>query len=265
MRMRRVGIVGAGTAGLAAAALLARDGAVVEGLERAPSPGPGGAGPLPQPTGMAVLARLGVLEEVRGGAARIERVVGTTVGGRRFMDLAYARGEHGLGVARGALFAAPRGAAEGAGAALLPGAEVVARRGDVLIDAGGASYGPYDLIVGADGARSTMRRFLGVRARIHEHRWGALWGVFADPGGAFAGALDQYFDGARRMAGFLPTGRGAVSMFWSVRVDRIPAVRGAGIEAFRADLRALAPAAEALELRSMDELLSASYRQVSLP
>ena len=68
-------------------------------------------------------------------------------------------------------------------------------------------YGPYDLIVGADGARSTMRRFLPLQARIHEHRWGALWGVFPDPSNAFHGVLDQYFDGARRMAGFLPDRR----------------------------------------------------------
>src|SRR5262245_42571068 len=118
--MRHVGIVGAGTAGLAAAALLARAGDSVEVLERAPSPGPIGAGLLLQPTGIGVLARLGVLEEVRAGAARIERVVGTTIGGHRFMDLAYA-GEHGLGVHRGALFTALLGAAERAGARVLPG------------------------------------------------------------------------------------------------------------------------------------------------
>ncbi len=137
---------------------------------------------------------------------------------------------------RGALFEALRDAAVEAGAVLRPGAEVVDYRDGVLTDAGGASYGPYDLVVGADGARSTMRRFLDVRARIHEHRWGALWGVFDDPDRVFDGVLDQYFDGASRMAGFLPTGSGAVSLFWSLRLDRIPAVRAAGVDAFRREL-----------------------------
>ncbi|MDA0163985.1 FAD-dependent monooxygenase [Solirubrobacter ginsenosidimutans] len=268
--MSAIGIVGAGTAGLAAAALYARAGHDVQVLERAPNPGPVGAGLLLQPTGIGVLRRLGVLDEVAAGAARVSEVVGTTVGGRRFMDLAYAGlGEevHGLGVHRGALFTALRGAAARAGAALLPGVEIVRRQDRTLIDAGGARYGPYDRIVGADGARSAMRRFLPVRARIHDHRWGALWGIFPDAAGSFDGRLDQYFDGASRMVGFLPTGAGAVSIFWSVRLDRIDAVRTAGVGAFRADLLSLAPVAEPVlgGLTSMEQLMPASYRQVSLP
>jgi 2-polyprenyl-6-methoxyphenol hydroxylase-like FAD-dependent oxidoreductase len=268
--LRQIGVVGAGTAGLAAAALLAKAGHDVQVLERAPDPGPVGAGLLLQPTGISVLDRLGVLDEVTAGAARISEVVGTTVGGRRFMDLAYAglgEGVHGLGVHRGALFTALRGAAERAGAVLLPGVEIVHRRDRTLIDAGGARHGPYAWIVGADGARSTMRRLLPFRARIHEHRWGALWGVFPDGTGAFDGRLDQYFDGARRMVGFLPTGSNAVSVFWSVRLDRIEAVRAAGVDAFRSELLSLAPGAEPIMagLQSMDQLMPASYRQVSLP
>ena len=79
--------------------------------------------------------------------------------------------------------------------------------------------------------------------------------------------LDQYFDGARRMAGFLPTGGDAVSLFWSVRLDRIEAARAAGLAAFRDDLLSLAPVAEPLMagLRSFDQLLPAAYRQISLP
>jgi 2-polyprenyl-6-methoxyphenol hydroxylase-like FAD-dependent oxidoreductase len=146
---------------------------------------------------------------------------------------------------------------------LRAGVEVTGRSGDVLLDAAGGAHGPYELIVGADGARSTLRRCLGVRARIVEHPWGALWGIFPDPGGVFT-ALDQYFDGAGRMAGFLPTGAGGVSLFWSVRLDRLDAVRAAGVEALRADLFDLVPHASFLALESMEQLLPASYRTVTL-
>ena len=68
------------------------------------------------------------------------------------------------------------------------------------------------------------------------------------------------------MVGFLPTGASAVSVFWSVRLDRIDAVRAAGVRAFRDDLLSLAPMAERViaGLSSMDQLLPASYRTVSL-
>ena len=88
-----------------------------------------------------------------------------------------------------------------------------------------------------------MRRFLRC-APASTSTAGARCGASSRTRRTFDGCLDQYFDGARRMAGFLPTGAGAVSLFWSVRMDRIEAVRAAGIDAFREDLLSLAPVAE---------------------
>ena len=76
LRAMNVGVVGCGTGGPAAAVLLARQGHRVEVFEQEPSPGPVGAGLLLQPTGMAVLERLGVLERVRACADPVRRIHG---------------------------------------------------------------------------------------------------------------------------------------------------------------------------------------------
>src|SRR5689334_16985557 len=105
----RIAVVGCGTAGPSVALLLARAGHEVDVLERVPDPSPVGAGLLLQPTGMAVLRALGLLDEVERRGARVDRLHGETDAGRVVMDLAYATlrpGLHGLGLHRGALFAA---------------------------------------------------------------------------------------------------------------------------------------------------------------
>lgn len=67
-----IGVVGAGSAGTASALLLARAGHRVSIFERVAQPGPVGAGITLQPTGQAVLAQLGLLEEIERHATRVE-------------------------------------------------------------------------------------------------------------------------------------------------------------------------------------------------
>ena len=113
-----------------------------------------------------------------------------------------------------------------------------------------------------------MRRFLPVRARIHEHRWGALWGVFADPDGTFDGRLDQYFDGARRMVGFLPdrAERGLAVLVGADGPGRGRA-RGGDRRRSATTCSSLAPVAEPVAAGSARWISCCppSYRQVSLP
>ena len=83
----RIGIVGYGTAGQAAALLLTRDGHDVEVFERAPVLGPVGAGFLLQPTGLAALWELGLLDEALAHGARIGRLFGETTTNETKQDL----------------------------------------------------------------------------------------------------------------------------------------------------------------------------------
>ena len=232
--------------------------------------GPVGAGLLLQPTGIAVLQRLGVLDEVTAGAAWVSEVHGTTVEGRRFMDLAYARlgeGVHGLGVHRGALFTALRGAAQRAGAVILPGVEVVRRVDRTLIDAGGARYGPYARIVGAERSGDGAARRCAASCRSAP--------ASTSTAGARCGRLRtrRTFDGrwtstSTARAGWSASCHrlGAVSVFWSVRLDRIErCARGRGRVFARTCCRWRRSPSVVDGLTSMDQLLSASYRHGLAP
>ena len=86
----RIAVIGAGTAGAAAAVLLARGGHAVTVLERVADPQPVGAGITLQPTGQAVLAAMGLLSQVLAHGARLERLVCRTRSGRTLVDLPYA-------------------------------------------------------------------------------------------------------------------------------------------------------------------------------
>jgi 2-polyprenyl-6-methoxyphenol hydroxylase-like FAD-dependent oxidoreductase len=103
----RIAIVGYGAAGQAAALFLSAQGHALSVFEQAAEPGPVGAGFLLQPTGLGVLARLGLHDQAQAVGQRIASLHGCTERGRRVMDMRYA--DHspdcfGLGMTRGSLF-----------------------------------------------------------------------------------------------------------------------------------------------------------------
>ncbi|MGH7004333.1 MAG: FAD-dependent oxidoreductase, partial [Alphaproteobacteria bacterium] len=102
-----IGIIGCGVAGQAAALFLHRTGHRVEMFERFESPRPIGAGLLLQPTGLAVLDRLGLGDAALAHGAKVRRLLGHSRRGRVVLDVAYKHyrpDSFGLGFQRGALF-----------------------------------------------------------------------------------------------------------------------------------------------------------------
>ncbi len=73
--------------GAAAAALLARAGHSVTVFERAPALGPVGAGLLLQPSGQAVLQRMGLLAQVAAQSEPIDGLHAFTAGGGTLIHL----------------------------------------------------------------------------------------------------------------------------------------------------------------------------------
>lgn len=108
MRGLNIAIAGCGPCGLAAALLLHRTGHQVTLFERFDTPRPIGSGLMIQPTGMAVLDQLGLLDDVLRRGSRIDRLFGKA-GDRVVLDVHYAALRHramfGIGIHRASLFA----------------------------------------------------------------------------------------------------------------------------------------------------------------
>ncbi|WP_426954902.1 FAD-dependent oxidoreductase [Muricoccus radiodurans] len=268
----RIGIVGAGLAGLAAAAFLARDGHAVEVLERAPQPVPIGAGLLLQPPGARILGQLGALDAVLPTAARVTRLKARSTGGRTLLDLDYATVSpalHGLGLTRPAIWSALMEAANREGAALRSGIVVASVREDesgaeALLETGEALR--YDLLVIAAGTHSPLwagRR--GHRSRVYP--WGCLWATVPLPDDWPGDVLGQRCEGTHVMLGVLPTGiqdgRRVAALYWSVRNDRVGAWRDAPMAAWRDAVARAWPEAAALVRDLPREAIGhATYRDV---
>ncbi|MEO5624897.1 MAG: NAD(P)/FAD-dependent oxidoreductase [Dokdonella sp.] len=206
----KIAIVGYGTAGQAAALFLARDGHSIELFERSQQLHPVGAGFLLQPTGLGVLDALGLGEAALANGARIERLHGVNSAGRLVMDMRYAdlsAASFGLGMTRGALFTLLHERCAVV-ARIRTGTRIVSTPGGSrgLVDDSGTEYGPYDLIVVADGSNSCLRAASELVLRDAPYPWGAMWCLLPADEWPYANELRQRYDGTRRMLGVLPVG-----------------------------------------------------------
>ncbi|HVJ93866.1 MAG TPA: NAD(P)/FAD-dependent oxidoreductase [Labilithrix sp.] len=295
MRPLDVGIIGAGTAGSAAALFLARAGHRVTVYERVPTPAAVGAGITLQPTGLHVLHRLGLDAEVVSHGARIDRLFCESSSRTPLVDLSYAtigEGLFGLGLHRGVLFEALFGAAaRQSGVTMLTGREIVdlaraeppragARsRWSWFVDVHRERHGPHELVVVADGARSQLRDDTNTSKVVERYPWGALWFVGRQPYDEphpMTRTLHQVVDGNQRFLGFLPTGFGPalsrtgarperlVSLFWSIRGDRVTEWRERGLDAWKSSVSALAKEAEPVldQIHDEAQVLFAAYHDV---
>jgi 2-polyprenyl-6-methoxyphenol hydroxylase-like FAD-dependent oxidoreductase len=295
MRPLDVGIIGCGTAGSAAALFLARAGHRVTVYERVLSPGPVGAGITIQPTGLHVLCRLGLYMHVVSRGARIDRLLCETKGRKPIVDLTYetvGEGLFGLGIHRGVLFEALYGAAQreprvriktGVEIVDLARAEPQGRtpsRWSWFVDSHRERFGPHELVVVADGARSQLRDDTSTSKRIEKYPWGALWFVGRDPRERTepaARTLHQIVDGVRTFLGLLPTGLlpatqesqiapspRLVSLFWSIRGDRVDEWRRRGLEEWKKEVLELGEEAAPVldQIHDEGQVLYAAYHDV---
>lgn len=280
MRSLDVAVIGCGTAGPAAAILLTRQGHRVTVYERVADPGPVGAGITLQPTGLAVLERLGLVAPILERGARIDRLHCVDARGRTVVDLSYSAVDaryFGVGLHRGVLFQTLYDAARAEpGVTVHTDVDCVdltprrVGRGRSIVTREGDHLGPHELVVVADGARSSFGDSAALKRRVSRYPWGALWFVHEDDELGRGATLLQAVDGTRTLIGLLPTGRreatgrAVVSFFFSVAERDLEAFRAQPIDRWKAEVRRVCPRSEPVldAIESQDALLFAAYHDV---
>lgn len=278
-RKLRVAVVGCGSAGPAAAVLLKRAGHEVVLFERAPVCLAVGAGFLLQPSGMAVLEERGIRTEVLAHASRVERLHVVDRAEKTLLDLRYGElgGDFfGAGLHRPVLLHFLLRTLREAEVDVRWNAEITAlsREGGKwdLTVADGTQERGFDLLIVADGARSTLRDKVGLKGRNVGYAWGAHWFIGKNHGVFPEHDLYQVVNGTRRLSGFLATGREIggvdplVSLFWSIKLTDDVDWRAKPLEEWKANVLALCPKAEGLlgQIDDWSQVLTARYGDVRM-
>ncbi len=267
----RIGIVGCGVAGAAAALFLARDGHRVTIVEQAPELGAKGAGILLQKSGQTVLQHLGLREHVLQHAAPLEELYARQLSGSTLICTRYA--DYGpdcraYGVHRGTLFTALHEQLGKCDVSIATGCVSVGREIDAqgvwVRDSCQRRHGPFDFLLVADGSRSRMREASGMRAHTWKYAHGTLW--FIAPL-AVPGRLLQVVRGNRQLFGLMPMGDGLCTMYWGLPERDYPALQKRGLAALKQEILAFAPESEPVLalIADMQQLLFTSYRHVWMP
>ncbi|MFN3661737.1 FAD-dependent oxidoreductase [Yoonia sp.] len=264
----RIGIAGAGVAGLAAAALLGREGHDITLIDQFGAPRAVGSGLVIQPVGLAVLDLIAAgPSPALGLGAPLTRMVGHNLSGRKVLDVSYGM-TPGLAIHRASLFHVLWQAAMAWQPQMIPAARITGRSGQSIQSSAG-QIGPFDLIVDALGAGSPLSPM-----RQRTLPYGAIWATVDWPADTALprDQLRQRYRRADRMVGVLPLGRmpgGArdkAALFWSLPRDAYGQWLDQGLKSWREEAIDLWPAAAPFvaQIRQADQMTMARYSHGTL-
>ena len=231
-------IIGAGTAGLATATLLAKQGFKVTIFEKVAQLAPVGAGLLLQPAGLAVFEHLGILEQAMQLGAHVTGLEGQLSGGSLLVNSHYQQagtGYAGLGIHRATLCHVLKKATEQY-ASLIDWQMNTDITHYTETPQGVTLFGQYnhqnfeqhvDAIIIANGAKSQLRPNAWVKID-KPYPWGASWTILPECLAFNPQILHQFYHGSHTMMGILPTGaipdvpnQRLCSIFWSMPTHQL--------------------------------------------
>lgn len=214
----RIAVVGAGPGGLAAACGLVRAGHDVHVYERAPGLRLGGSAVTLWPNGTAVLQDLGV--PVDGLGPTIEVLDGRSDQGRPLLRMPTAALSARFGAP---VLSVPRGRLVERLASAPPAGAVTVERacagvdpvsGELAFDDGTTAVA--DVVVGADGRESAVRRAVRPEARARPTGWVTWQGLSAVPVELTGSARILTLLGPAGFCGLQPAGEGLLQWYFSI-------------------------------------------------
>ncbi len=269
-----VAIVGYGIAGIAAGIHLRRLGHRVTHFERDASTVSSGAGMVLHPPALRRLGELGILEAAMACGAPVRRIRAISQSGQVLMDLGYkdmGADTIGIGIQRGTLHRLLANA-DDQSEHVLGRCEIVGIDADfgVVVDKSNVRYGPFDVVVVADGANSLLREQVNTAAISNTiSNSAALVGLLDDPRHVAGDQLVQYHDASRHVSVWpvgsdVPGGRVRCAIAMNVPLADANAFRASG--KWRHVLTRLCPAVAELVTNDVhnDSLHLFTYRDVEL-
>jgi 2-polyprenyl-6-methoxyphenol hydroxylase-like FAD-dependent oxidoreductase len=212
--VRNVLVVGAGAAGTATAILLAEQGVSVDLIDIKPDVSAIGSGITLQGNALRVFRRLGVWDEIEQHGYPFDTLGlrAPDADGSLIVELGDVRSggpdlPATVGMYRPTMASVLLERANEVGAKIRFGTtftNLVQDETGVDVTFTDGSTGRYDLVVGADGVRSTIRSHLGIDLETRSTGMG-IWRVFA-PRPASVTRTDLFYGGPCYIAGYCPTG-----------------------------------------------------------
>ncbi|MGN2485276.1 FAD-dependent oxidoreductase [Acinetobacter calcoaceticus] len=239
MKTPHFAIIGAGTAGLATAILLAREGNNVTIFEQVDELSPVGAGLLLQPAGLAVFEHLGVLDEALTLGAKVTGLEGQLPDKRLLVNSHYHEAStnlYGLGIHRSTLcHVLTQKLSRYSSHITWRMSHTIERLEEHPneIRVFGFNHNQkfddcFDAVLIANGARSQLRPKAWVKVD-QAYPWGAAWSIVPECLALNPQILHQFYDRSKIMMGILPTGaipsapeQRLASVFWSLPTAQLP-------------------------------------------